>query len=404
MKNSLFQSPSFLYYLSARFLALCGNQMIAVALGQYLYERTHNPLHLGYLGLSLFLPKILFTLLAGHVADQYNRRDIIVICRLLQFLIMGLIYVFYLQGFSPLSFIYILLFIMGAASTFDGPSGQSLLTQLIPEQSFAQAVTWNAWAMQMAFILSPVAAGFLYATTYSPRLCFQAILVLRLLSFLLAIGVKAKKLDTAKEKLSWSTVFAGLHFIWQKKILLGILSLDLFAVLLGGAVALIPIFANDILKIGPQGLGFLRAAPALGAASMSLFLAFREPIQKAGKSLFVAVGLFGFFTILFALSTHFYLSLFCLFSLGASDMISVVIRGVLVQTETPAQMRGRVSAVNLIFINASNELGEFESGATAAWFGVIPSVLLGGIGTLAVVALWSKFFPEMKNYGALQKN
>ncbi len=399
-----FRFPSYVFYLFARFLALCGNQMIAVALGQYIYEKTHDPLQLGYLGLSLFLPKIIFTLFAGHLADQYNRRNIIVISRFAQLLVIAAIYLFYLKGFIPFYFIFVLLFLMGTASTFDGPAGQSLLSQLVPDKVFTKAVTWNAWAMQMAFIISPAVAGFLYAATSNPKLCLEAIIVVRLLSFFFATLMKVEHHGFAKTKMSWDTVLAGLKYIWHKKILLGILSLDLFAVLLGGAVAMIPIFANDILKVGPQGLGLLRAAPSLGAALMSLYLAFRVPMQNAGRNLFIAVGLFGLFTILFAISTHFYFSLFCLFILGASDMISVVIRGVLVQTETPLEMRGRVSAVNLIFINASNELGEFESGVMAAWLGVVPSVALGGLGTVFVVLLWRRFFPEIKNYGSLQKS
>ncbi len=403
MASSLqaFRYRDFRYYLSARFLALAGNQMLGVALGQYLYEITKDPLQLGYLGLALFLPKLLLTLPAGHVADHQDRRNIIVYCRLAQVLVMLAILAFYFWGFRPLFLIYGLVFLQGAASAFDGPAGQALVTQIVPREHFANAVTWNAWTLQIAFILGPALAGYFYLWGNSPEKVFYLIAFLRLASFLLALQMKKQKPTLEKSEITWESVLAGLRYIQQKKILLGIISLDLFAVLLGGVVALVPFFANDILGVGASGTGILRAATAVGAAVMSMSLTMLPPFKKAGPTLLIAVAVYGIFTIFFGISKNYYFSILCLFILGAADTISVVIRGVLVQLLTPPEMRGRVSAVNLIFIGASNELGEFESGLTASWFGVVPAVILGGIGTLLVVLIWSYKFPDLKNYGRL---
>ena len=257
--------------------------------------------------------------------------------------------------------------------------------------------------MQIAFIVGPALSGLLYAASGSPLFVFAIIGALRLAAVGFIYIMKSPMIPPETSELSWKTALAGIAYIRNHRVILGIISLDLFAVLLGGAVALLPVFANDILHVGPSGFGILRAAPAIGAAVMAIALAHLPPIRRAGPVLLMSIAVFGAATILFGLSRHFVLSVMCLCILGAADMISVVIRGVLVQLKTPPAMRGRVSAVNLIFIGASNELGEFESGLTAHWFGVVPAVLIGGVGTLAIVALWARRFPEIRHYGELDE-
>ena len=390
--------PDFRFFASARFLALLSHQMLNVAAGQYVYELTRNPLHLGYIGLFLFLPKLIFTILGGQVADRYDRRRIILTCRVLQFFaILGLIMVVH-RADSPLSLLYALLFLMGMANAFDGPASQSIVPQLVTTEHFSNAVTWNASTMQTALIAGPAVGGWIYGVSGKALTVFYVVALLRLISAFLVAMIKSRTAKLDRSVVSLETLLAGIRYVYQKKIILGAISLDLFAVLLGGAVALLPIYANEILKVGPSGLGMLRAAPALGAALMAMSLTYLPPFKKAGKAMFICVAIFGLATICFGISKNFHLSLLFLFILGASDMISVVIRGVLVQIKTPDAMRGRVSAVNLVFIGASNELGEFESGLTASWFGVIPAVILGGVGTLAVVALWAWKFPDLRKF------
>ncbi len=399
--RSAFQHRDFRFYVSARFLALCAHQMLAVALGQYVYKLTHNPLHLGYIGLALFFPKFGFTLIAGHTADHFDRRLIILICRIVQWMCMMGLIVFSLTGFQPFWILYALLLLMGTANAFDGPASQSIVPDLVPPEHFHNAVTWGSSIMQAAFIAGPALGGWLYALFGKAIFVFVAVAFIRFASIVLIAKIKTRSLSSQGEitaHLLSKSLFAGLHYVWKTKIILGTISLDLFAVLLGGAVALMPIFANDILHVGPAGLGMLRAAPSVGAAVMAISIAYLPPMKRSGLVLLWCVGIFGVMTIIFGLSKNIMISLVALILMGGVDMVSVVIRGVLVQTQTPPAMRGRVSAVNLVFIGASNELGEFESGLTAAWFGVIPSVILGGLGTLAVVGLWAWKFPEIRTY------
>src|SRR5262245_5024982 len=393
--RAAFQHRDFRYFISARFLALASHQMMNVALGQWIYELTHNPIYLGYLGLSLFVPKVAFTLFAGHVADRNDRRQVILVCRMFQLLgVLGLA-LFSSFQLSATWGIYLLLFFVGTANAFDGPASQAILPQLVPPGHFSNAVQWNSSIFQLAFILGPLASGWIYAVWGHADAVLYTVAAMRLVSVFLVSRMRFRKAGDVSSPTNWSTLLAGIRYVFEKRIILGIISLDLFAVLLGGAVALLPIYANTILGVGPSGLGMLRAAPAVGAALVAVALAYLPPLKRAGETMLVCVAFFGIFTILFGLSKHFYFSLFCLFVLGASDMISVIIRGTLVQVLTPDAMRGRVSAVNLIFIGASNELGEFESGVTAAWFGTVPAVVIGGAGTLAVVALWNWLFPEI---------
>jgi MFS family permease len=400
--RAAFRHRDFRYFLSARFLALASHQMLNVAVGQYIYLLTHNPLYLGYIGLSLFFPKFAFTVFTGHAADRYDRRQVILVCRTLQFFaVVGLVLVA-LMPLPHLWTIYSLLFLIGTANAFDGPASQSIVPQLVPTEHFSNAVTWNSSTMQIAFIVGPAASGWLYAIGGNAILVFAVVALMRLVSVFLIYLIKNRTQLLDKTEISWRTLLAGIHYVFKTKLILGIVSLDLMAVLLGGAVALLPIYANDILKVGASGLGMLRAAPALGAALMAISLVYLPPLKKAGSTMLWCVAIFGVSTILFGISKNFLFSLTCLFVLGSADMVSVVIRGVLVQTKTPNEMRGRVSAVNLVFIGASNELGEFESGLTATWFGVVPAVVLGGMGTLAVVGLWNWRFPEIRQIDKLE--
>ncbi|MFO1462232.1 MAG: MFS transporter [bacterium] len=401
--RAAFRHRDFRYFLSARFLALISHQMMNVALGQWIYEWTRNPLYLGYLGLALFVPKMVFTIFAGHTADRYDRRRIILLCRTLQFLgVASLAAVAALQV-QALWSLYAILFLVGIANAFDGPASQAIVPQLVPTPHFSNAVQWNSSTMQIAFIVGPAASGWIYAIRNDAASVLYVVAALRLCSVLLVARIRNRTERLEPTLMSWKTLLAGIRFVWERKVIFGTISLDLFAVLLGGAVALLPVYANDILHVGAPGLGMLRAAPALGAALMAIALAYLPPLRRAGQTMFACVGLFGVATLLFGISKNFYFSLFCLFVLGASDMVSVVIRGVLVQIKTPHEMRGRVSAVNLIFIGASNELGEFESGLTASWFGTVPAVLLGGFGTLAVVGLWYWLFPEIRKVKRLEE-
>jgi MFS family permease len=399
--RAAFLHRDFRLFISARFLALAAHQMMIVALSQAVYEATRNPIHLGYIGLTFFVPKIAFTLWAGHIADRYARRNVIVICRSLQTLLtLGLIAMTF-RGLQPLWLFYAAVFGLGTAYAFDGPSSQSIVTQLVPESDFHNAVTWNSANFQAAFIAGPALGGWLYAALHGAPGVLWVVLGMRALSAGLMWRIRPRRDHAESAQVTIRTLLAGIQYVFHNRIVLGVISLDLFAVLLGGATALMPVFANDVLKVGAWGLGCLRTAPAVGAAIVAVALAYLPPLTRAGRKMFVCVAVFGLATILFGLSRNFYFSLACLFFLGGADMVSVIIRQVLIQVKTPPSMRGRVSAVNLIFIGASNELGEFESGLTASWFGTVPAVVLGGLGTLAVVALWSWRFPEIRGFDRL---
>ncbi|QQR81853.1 MAG: MFS transporter [Deltaproteobacteria bacterium] len=401
--NQSLQFRDFRYYLGSRFLALASHQVLVVALSQKVYEITRSPIHLGYIGLTLFLPKFVFALLAGHAADRFDRRRLILFCRVIQIsAIMGIV-LFAHSGFQPISVLYIFLFLLGMANAFDGPASQAIVTNIVPEEHFTHGVTWHSSVTQASFIIGPALGGWLYSIFGKAEFVLWVVIAMRGSSALLLALVKARKQTTETPgAISWDNLFAGIRYVFQKRIILASISLDLFAVLFGGAVALMPIFANDILKVGPEGLGLLRAAPSIGAVLIAFYIARRPKIERSGVVLLWAVVVFGLATILFGLSKNFYLSLAILMVLGGADMISVIIRSVLVQMETPQEMRGRVSAVNFVFIGASNELGEFESGLTAQWFGVVPAVVLGGLGTLAVATLWTKKFPELRDYVSKQ--
>ncbi|HSA58074.1 MAG TPA: MFS transporter [bacterium] len=393
-----FRHRDFRFYLSARFFSLIAHTMMTVAVSQAVYEMTHNPLHLGYIGLSLFLPKFLFTLPAGHAADRIDRRKIMMASRIATSVLTLAFILYFRAGHAPLWLLYVLTFFMGIAQTFDGPASQAIVTQIVPSQDFENAVTWNSANFQTAFILGPALGGLLYTAFGAAAWVLCVVAAFRVFSVFLVLPLAPRTDHIETSDVTWSQAVAGLRYVFQHRIILGAISLDLFAVLFGGAVALMPVFANDILKVGPTGLGLLRAAPFAGSVLTAIALTRLPPIRRGGRALFGAVAVFGIATILFGISQNFYFSILCLAVLGAADMVSVVIRHVLVQVQTPPSMRGRVSAVNLIFIGASNELGEFESGVTASWWGTVPATVIGGLGTLAVVAFYAWRFPEIRDY------
>lgn len=369
-------------------------QMIGVAVGWRVYELTGSALALGLIGLAQFLPALLLVLPAGQVADRHDRRRVAALAQRISAAAAVLLALGSHGGWLGVPGIYALVLVIGAARAFEAPSLQALLPRLVPPERLGSAVAASASAMQTAVITGPALAGFVYAA--GPAVVFAASALLWGLA-----SVQLGRIETlarpaaAAPPPGLDTLFGGIAFIRSRPVVLGAISLDLFAVLLGGATALLPIYARDILLTGPLGLGLLRSAPAVGALAMSLWLARHPPQHGVGLRMFVAVAVFGVATIVFALSTQFALSLAALVVLGAADMISVVIRASLVQLETPDAMRGRVSAVNSIFIGASNQFGEFESGLTAALLGTVPAAALGGIGTLLVVVLWMRLFPEL---------
>ncbi len=391
-KLLLRQHRPFLAFWFARVFTASGFQMITVAIGWQMYALTGNVLDLGLVGLIEFLPKILFILLTGHVADRFDRRKVAALCQGAQ----GLIALGLLLGSSAGSIsremIFVIAFLLGTARAFEMPTTQALLPNIVPPGLFPAAVAASASAMQAATIVAPALGGLLYALgthwVYGPALLLYG----GALSLMLSLPARQLPL---KQKVSLESLLAGFRFIRSRPAVFGAVSMDMLAVLLSGATALLPVFAKDILLTGPWGLGLLRSAPAAGALLMSLWLA-RFPIERrTGPIMFSSVAVFGVATIAFGLSTSFWFSMVVLVVLGAADMISMVIRGALVQLDTPDAMRGRVSAVNGLFIGASNQLGEFESGLTAAWFGAVPSVLLGGAATLVVVGLWTRLFPQL---------
>ena len=393
MKNPLFEYPSFLYFFLSRVATTAANQMMMVVVAWQIYDLTQSAYDLGLVGLAQFLPALALTLVVGQVADRYDRRRILAWCLAGQLLVTAVLIAGTLGGWLSREAILIASVGLGVAKAFQMPTQQALGPLLVPAFMLPRALAVNSAGTQMAIILGPALGGFLYVAGATAVYAVCALLFVAAAVAVLLIRIE--QAPPKREAVSMQTLFAGIAFIWRRKEVLGAISLDLFAVLLGGATALLPIFAKDILHVGPWGLGLLRSAPAVGALLMSLYLA-RFPIQrKAGKVMFGSVALYGIATLVFALSTSFFLSLAALALTGAFDMVSVVIRQSLVQLETPDDMRGRVSAVNSIFIGASNQLGEFESGVTAAWFGAVPSVLIGGIGTLLVVAAWIRLFPSL---------
>jgi MFS family permease len=400
--RAAFAHPDFRLYELGRFLTTVGLQMQSVAVGWQVYSLTRDPIHLGWVGLAQFLPLVALSLFTGHVADRFDRKRILVVCTLL--FAVGLAALAWLSRDPQvqLPLLYTVLVLLGVGRAFNGPAAAAILPSLVPERDFANAVAWNSIVWQGATVLGPAIGGFVYGA-FGPVRLYLITAVLLILSAFCMAGLKPRPPKLEQEPTTFATLIAGLTYVWKKRVMLGVISLDLFAVLLGGAVALLPALAHDLLHVGPMGLGVLRGAPALGAACMALGLAYRPLVRRAGRVLLGSVAVFGMGTIVLGFSRIFWLSVAALFVLGAADMISVFVRKTLVQLGTPDAMRGRVSAVNLVFISASNELGEFESGVTAAWLGVVPAVIAGGVGTLIVVALWAWWFPRLREVDRLDQ-
>ena len=401
-----FQYPNFRYYMTARFLATAASEMQAVAVGWQVYSITHRPLDLGFVGLAQFLPGVLLFLVSGQAADRFPRRRIIMAC---------------FAGFSVCSLTLLALTVMAIHSTwpiyaallgngvvrsFNGPASQSFLPSLIPEEHFPNAVAWSASIFMSATIMGPAIGGLLYGSSRSqasPAPVYGSAAVGALASLILVSRIRVKIPVWPRTVATAGMVLGGLHYIWRRKLVLGAMSLDLFAVLLGGAVALLPVYAAQILKTGPSGLGLLRSGPGMGALLVAVVTAYRPLKRNAGAAMLWCVAGFGAFTVVFGLSRNAVLSMAALALLGACDMVSVIVRHTMVQLATPDEMRGRVSAVNMVFIGASNEVGQFESGITAQWFGTVPAVVLGGLGTIGIVALWAWLFPELRRVDELTK-
>jgi MFS family permease len=398
-----FTNPGFVLFQTARFLIVAAVEMQAVAVGWQVYDITHRALDLGLVGLAQFLPGILLFLVSGHASDRFERRKVLSACYVGYGLCSGLLLFIAERGVHSVRPIYFVLILLGVVRSFNGTASRSILPQLVPDEHFNNAVAWNATTFQAATILGPSLGGILYAAFRGPSAVYAVAMLTAVGALLSMFRIKTRAQARRREPMTANTILAGLHFIWREKLVLGAISLDLFAVLLGGATALLPVYAREILHTGPWGLGLLRTAPGVGAAVMAVALAHRPLRGKAGPTLLWSVAGFGICTIIFGVSSSLVISLISLIFLGAADMVSVIIRATLVQLRTPDEMRGRVMAVDMVFIGTSNELGQFESGLTAQWFGTVPAVLLGGLGTLVVIGLWAWGFPELRRAGKLHE-
>jgi MFS family permease len=397
------RDAGFRRYLGGNLIGTLGLQMQTVAVGWELYERTHSALALGLTGLVQFLPMVLFFLPVGHVVDRFDRRRVVMGSLLILVLAaLGLAAVSALKG--PILLIYGLLFLSGTGRAFLGPAKGALLPAIAPTGAFESAVAWNSGTWQMASVVGPAAGGALLALTHSPAAVYAAHAALELCFLGLLAGVTSRVEARPEPIPSIDSVLEGARYVRRSPILLAAITLDLFAVLFGGAVALLPVYAKDILHVGPAGLGWLLAADSLGAVGMTLTLAHLPPLRRAGPTLLRSVALFGVAIIVFGLSRSFLLSFLALVVAGAADSVSVVIRMTLSQLGTPDALRGRVSAINSLFIGTSNELGNFESGALAALAGPVVSVVAGGIGTLAAVGMVALKWPEVRRLGRLEES
>ena len=401
-----FAYRDFTRYQLARVAAILGAEAQSVAVAWHVYSITHRAIDLGYTGLALFLPALLFLLPAGHVADRFDRRRVILTCYSLQVVCTGALVVLAWRNSQSILAIYVVLFFIGMGRAFSAPSSSSLIPLLVPEIHFVNAVTWGGAVFQFANVTGPALGGLLFTfplarflpdtrlegagIVYIFTLCTLLWFLFMVFSMEIRPGRAEHRATTLK------VMLAGFDYVRKSELLLGSFSLDLFVVLLGGATALLPIFAHDILHQGPRGLGMLRAAPAVGSMVMGLLMARFPMRRRAGKWLFICVAIFGVATVAFGLSRVLWLSLVSLFIAGAADTISVIVRSSLLQLGTPPEMRGRASAVNALFVGASNELGEFESGLTAQWWGAVRATVIGGVGALVVAGLWAGLFPGLR--------
>lgn len=399
--HALFAQPDFVRFQLARFVSTIGTQVSSVAVGWEVYERTRSKLDLGYVGLAQFVPGVALALVTGAVADRFDRRRVVAACHLATALCYAGLWGLSRARPSSLAPVFATLVAFGAARAFLGPSNQSLLPRLVPPERLGAAMALGSTVWQVAAVTGPALGGLLFGIIHGGAYLVSAVCALASAALALSLEASGAPAVAAARRPGWDELLAGVRYVRGNPVVLGAVTLDLFAVLLGGAVALLPVFASDVLHAGVRGLGVMRAAPAVGAALMALWLAYRPLGRHAGRRLLAAVAVFGAATVGFALSQHVALAALCLAVTGAADMVSVVVRQHVVQLATPDAMRGRVSAVNLVFISSSNELGEFESGLTAEWLGPVRAALLGGIGTLAVVALWWRFFPSLRDVDRL---
>ena len=381
-------------FVIARFLATIAVQMQSVAVGWQIYQKTGSTLDLGLIGLAQFLPFAMLILIAGHFADQWNRRWIVLGCFTIELMCGVLLLIFAQQGLTSVFPVFAVMALYGVARAFMMPASQAILVDLVPRESLASAVALNSSLFHIAVIAAPPLGGALYL--FGEEVVYSVISALLFLAVILMLPIKTTVIPNKREPISWHGVLEGLRFVRSKQVVLGALSLDLLAVLFGGATALLPAYALDVLHVDAVGLGLLRAAPALGAALTGILLGFFPITRCVGAWMFTGVLIFGGATVLFGLSDEFYLSLAALFLVGTGDMISVYIRHILVQLETPDEIRGRVSAVNSVFIGASNELGEFESGISAAFLGLVPAVIVGGCLTIGVTLICMIAFPVLR--------
>jgi MFS family permease len=393
--RALLAERSFVLYQGVRFFTVVAMNMMSVAIGAEVFAETHDPLALGFSGLAQFVPQFLLVLVTGAAADRFPRRAVLIVCHAVVVVVALALSELAARPTLDVTLVYAVLALFGTARAFAGPAGQAITPSLVPAELFARAVGWNATTFQIAVALGPALGGALYRPL-GPSLLYLCVAALEALVIVQLMFVRERPYERKTGEPALERIFAGMRYVRDHRAILGCISLDLFAVLLGGAVALMPIYATDVLHVGEAGLGALRAAPAIGALVVAIVLGIRPLQHRAGRTMMIAVGLFGLATIAFGLSESFVLSLALLFVVGAADMVSVVVRSIVVQATTPPDMRGRVSAVNMVFVGASNELGEFESGLMARLLGTVMSVVVGGVGTLAVTAYYWVFFPELR--------
>lgn len=401
-RYAAFRHKAFALYFLSRFFETFATEMVSVSVGWQVYDLTHEPFDLGLIGLVQFLPALLLILVTGSFADRFGRRTIMMICEIVSVFCALALMLLTTIGLTSVLPVFAVLLVFGIARAFFSPAAQSLAPNLVPETDLPNAIAWNSTSWQTATIVGPVVGGLLYGL--GAQVPYMASFALFIAATITIACVPKPPQKTSRQAQSWESLSAGFRYIWKEKIVLGAISLDMFAVLLGGAVALMPVFARDILHLGPWGLGLLRAGPGVGAIAMAMLLTARPLKSRAGVTMLVAVAVFGVATIVFGLSKAAWLSVLALVVMGAADMISVYVRQTLIQLWTPDELRGRVSAVNMVFVGASNELGEFRAGGMAALFGTVPAVIIGGIGTLAVAGAWGVMFPALRRVQELTRS
>ena len=399
--RAAFRFPAFLRFQFARFCIVIATEMQAVAVGWQVYEVTRRPLDLGLVGLAQFLPGIVLFLVSGHAADRFNRRNLLITCDVGFAICFALLLALSLRDAVSIVPVFVVLVLLGVVRSFNGPVSRAMLPHLVPPEHFAGSVAWASSIFTAATILGPILGGLIYAFARGPIAVYSCSLVAAAIAIVLTLRIPGQEKPRARPEANLSTVFEGLRYIWRERLILGAISLDLFAVLLGGAVALLPVYAKEVLNAGPWALGILRSAPGVGAGMMAIAIAHHPLKNRAGATMLWCVAGFGLFTVIFGLSRSIAISVAALFLVGATDMVSVIVRATLIQVATPDEMRGRVNAVDMIFIGASNELGQFESGITAQWFGAVRAVILGGIGAIVVTGLWAWMFPQLRRVDQL---